>query len=80
MFQHWKISLKGTHHDTASNQALLLDYPATMEQNTEKAIKREEETLTQIKEIKEDNAQILQKLYPQMGVALAKGILASRNK
>ena len=43
--------VKASTYGTASDRALLLDYQATLEPQTEKAIKLEKEALAQIKEI-----------------------------
>ena len=42
--------VKASTYGTASDRALLLDYQATLEPQTEKAIKLEKEALAQIKE------------------------------
>ena len=42
--------IKANTYGTASDRALLLDYQATLEPKTEKAIKLEKEALAQIKE------------------------------
>lgn len=62
-----KQLLKGTNHDTASDRALLLDYQATMETKSEKAIKLEKEALAQIKEITESNAHLVSNLHANLG-------------
>ena len=62
-----KHLLKGTNHGTASDRALLLDYQATMETKSEKAIKLEKEALAQIKEITKSNAHLVSNLHANLG-------------
>lgn len=54
-----KKLLKGNNHGAASDQALLLDYQATMETKPEKAINLEKEALAQIKDITKGNAHLV---------------------
>lgn len=61
-----KQLLKGDHHGTAADQALLLDYQAAMEEKTEKAIRLEKEALMQIKEITADNAHLVSNLHANL--------------
>ena len=62
-----KQLLKGGHHGTAADQALLLDYQAAMEEKTEKAIRLEKEALMQIKEITAENAHLVSNLHANLG-------------
>ena len=62
-----KQLLKGGHHGTSTDQALLLDYQAAMEEKTEKAIRLEKEALTQIKEITAENAHLVSNLHANLG-------------
>lgn len=61
-----KQLLKGNTYGTASDQALLLDYQATMETKPEKAIKLEKESLAQIKEITKANAHLVSNLHANL--------------
>ena len=62
-----KQLLKGGHHGTAADQALLLDYQAVMEEKTEKAIRLEKEALMQIKELTAENAHLVSNLHANLG-------------
>lgn len=66
-----KQLLKGDHHGTVADQALLLDYQAAIE---EKAIRLEKETLMQIKEITAENAHLVSSIFitnlPTMSIYL----------
>ena len=44
-----------------------MDYQATLEPQTEKAIKLEKEALAQIKEITKENAHLVSNLYSNLG-------------
>jgi len=59
--------VKASTYGTASDRALLLDYQATLEPQTEKAIKLEKEALAQIKEITKENAHLVSNLYSNLG-------------
>ena len=50
IIQELQHFIKANTYGTASDRALLLDYQATLEPKTEKAIKLEKEALAQIKE------------------------------
>ena len=66
-----KQLLKGDHHGTVADQALLLDYQAAIE---EKAIRLEKEALMQIKEITAENAHLVSSIFitnlPTMSIYL----------
>lgn len=62
-----KQLLNERHYGAAADQALLLDYQAAMEKNTEKSIKLEKEALMQIKEISADNAHLVSNLHANLG-------------
>lgn len=62
-----KQLLKGEHHGTVADQALLLDYQAAMEEKTEKAIRLEKEALMKLKEITADNAHLVSNLHANLG-------------
>ena len=56
IIQELQHFIKANTYGTASDRALLLDYQATLEPKTEKAIKLEKEALAQIKETTKENS------------------------
>ena len=58
IIQELKRLLKTKNIGTDSNQALLLDFQATLETKPEKAIKLEKDALAQIETITADNARL----------------------
>ena len=67
IIQELQHFVKASTYGTASDCALLLDYQATMETKTEKAIKLEKEALTQIKETTKENAHLVSNLHSNLG-------------
>lgn len=67
IIQELKQLIKTDNHGTASDRALLLDYQATMEAKTQKAIQLEKEALSQIKETTKDNAHLVSNLHANLG-------------
>ena len=67
IIQELQHFVKASTYGTASDRALLLDYQATMETKTEKAIKLEKEALAQIKETTKENAHLVSNLHSNLG-------------
>ena len=67
IIQELQHFVKASTYGTASDCALLLDYQATMETKTEKAIKLEKEALAQIKETTKENAHLVSNLHSNLG-------------
>ena len=67
IIQELQHFVKASPYGTASNCALLLDYQATMETKTEKAIKLEKEALAQIEETTRENAHLVSNLHSNLG-------------
>lgn len=67
IIQELQHFVKASIYGTASDCALLLDYQATMETKTEKAIKLEKEALAQIKETTKENAHLVSNLHSNLG-------------
>lgn len=67
IIQELQHFIKTNTYGTASDRALLLDYQATMETKTEKAIKLEKEALAQIKETTKENAHLVSNLHSNLG-------------
>ena len=67
IIQELQHFIKANTYGTASDRALLLDYQATLEPKTEKAIKLEKEALAQIKETTKENAHLVSNLHSNLG-------------
>ena len=67
IIQELQHFVKASTYGTASDCALLLDYQATMETKTKKAIKLEKEALAQIKETTKENAHLVSNLHSNLG-------------
>ena len=67
IIQELQHFIKANTYGTSSDRALLLDYQATMETKTEKAIKLEKEALAQIKETTKENAHLVSNLHSNLG-------------
>ena len=67
IIQELQHFIKASTYGTASDRALLLDYQATLEPKTEKAIKLEKEALAQIKETTKENAHLVSNLHSNLG-------------
>lgn len=67
IIQELQHFIKANTYGTASDRALLLDYQATLEPKTEKAIKLEKEALAQIKETTKKNAHLVSNLHSNLG-------------
>lgn len=67
IIQELQHFVKASTYGTASDCALLLDYQATMETKTDKAIKLEKEALAQIKETTKENAHLVSNLHSNLG-------------
>ena len=67
IIQELQHFIKANTYGTASDRALLLDYQATLEPQTEKAIKLEKEALAQIKETTKENAHLVSNLHSNLG-------------
>ena len=67
IIQELQHFIKANTYGTASDRALLLDYQATLETKTEKAIKLEKEALAQIKETTKENAHLVSNLHSNLG-------------
>ena len=67
IIQELQHFIKANTYGTASDRALLLDYQATLESKTEKAIKLEKEALAQIKETTKENAHLVSNLHSNLG-------------
>ena len=67
IIQELQHFIKANTYGTASDRALLLDYQATLEPKTEKAIELEKEALAQIKETTKENAHLVSNLHSNLG-------------